>query len=411
MRYAFYFRILHLIVFVGILLPLLVFAQSSRGTEITDLQKQIAERKSKIQQLEASIAKVKKDIDKKRLESISLKNQQSILENRIVQVELDIDVTQEKVDVVTLEIESLALEIDEKANQIQKQKTIIAELVRTLHYENDKDYIVVLAAYDRFSDFYNRQQYVERIERDLGKSAKALRLAKVTLEEKKMQAEERETSYQQLKQELDNKKQDLEEDVHVKDVLIEQAKSSERTFQTLLGSLRKQYQEIENEITGIEQQVRKRLEEQDRLKNITGDGAQLSWPTASRYITAYFHDKDYPYRNIFEHNAIDIRASQGTPVKAAAPGYVARAKRCATASCYSYVMVIHSGGISTVYAHLSNITAQEDQFVGRGDVVGYSGGTPGTIGAGPFTTGAHLHFEVRKNGIPVNPLDYVAKDY
>ncbi len=396
--------------------PFLAFSDSVSDTtnaEIEALNQKITEKKAKIQQLEASIAQVKKDISAKQLESVSLKNQISILDNRTTQTELDIEATEEKLDTLNLEISALELKIQLEEEDIAKQKEMLAELIRTISYESDKSYLEVIAAYDNFSEFYNRVQYLQTVEEDMGKSAKTLRLAKADLEDKKSNTEERKESYEELKSSLDEKKKDYEEQISDKENLLFQTKSSEMSFQALLSNLKQQYQDIESEIEGVEKEMRSKLEAQNKLSetgNQDSDGL-FSWPTQSRYITAYFHDPDYPYKYVFEHNAIDIRAAQGTPVKAAASGYVGRARTCTTSACYSYVMLLHSDNFSTVYGHLSKIIVNEEDFVTRGDIIGYSGGTPGTIGAGPFVTGPHLHFEVRKNGIPVNPLNYLPRDW
>ncbi len=157
----------------------------------------------------------------------------------------------------------------------------------------------------------------------------------------------------------------------------------------------------------MERQLRKKLEAKDALPE--GGDLTFSWPVPSKFITAYFHDPDYPYRHVFEHAAVDIRAAQGTPVRAAASGFVGRARRCSSHLCYSYVLIVHQNKISTVYGHLSAISVNEGDFVAKGDTIGYSGGTPKTVGAGPFVTGAHLHFETRVNGIPVDPLNYLTR--
>lgn len=391
----------------------LVYSETGGNKEeIDQLNQEIASKKEKVKQLEASIDAYKKKIEQTKLQSVSLSNQMTILDNHITQVELDISATKEKLDTLKLEIQAFELSIADKQMSITRQKKIIAEFIRTLHEEGDTTMIEVLASYDSFSDFYDRVAYARSIQEDVGKSARGLRIAKDELEEKKRGTQERQKAYEALSAELENKKKDLDGQSYAKQLLLTETKSSETTYQTLLSSLKSQYQQVENEITSIEQRIRAKLESQNKLTptDIEFNG-QLSWPTASRYVTAYFRDPTYPYRNVFEHNAIDIRAGHGTAIKAAASGYIAQARFCQLASCYAYVMIVHSGGISTVYGHLSQIAVNTDQFVTRGDIIGYSGGTPGTLGAGPFVTGPHLHFEVRKNGIPVNPLSYLVKDY
>ncbi|MFZ2978571.1 MAG: hypothetical protein WA057_02790, partial [Candidatus Magasanikiibacteriota bacterium] len=306
------------ILLVGLLFqPIFVYTENVGGNtaEIEQLNKAIAEKKAKIKQLEQTIEEYKKQINQKRLESVSLKNQMAIINNRVLQVELDIKITEEKLDSLQLEIETLQLSIEDKEKVMNKQKLILAELIQDIHYNDNKNYLEIAAGYDNFSDFYNQLQYVQTLDQELGKNVKTLRGIKEELQAKKTQTEECKKSYDDLKKELEEKMKDLNDQVNYKATLLTQTQSSEAKYQTLLTSLKSQYQQIENEVSSIEQEVRRKLEAANKLDNIPGDSTQLSWPTQSRYITARFHDPDYPYRHVFEHTGIDIRAGHGTALK------------------------------------------------------------------------------------------------
>ncbi|MBI2038231.1 MAG: peptidoglycan DD-metalloendopeptidase family protein [Candidatus Magasanikbacteria bacterium] len=372
--------------------------------EIAELNKQIAEKKEKIRQLEETIAKYNKNIEKKQTEAQSLKNQLSILDNHIAKAEADLVLTEEKIKQAQLQIEALQLTIAAKEATLLKQKDIVTKIVQGINADKEKNYLEVLLTNDSFADFYDQLQYTVKIYKDMGKSVKVLRLVKEDLQKKRDQLEATKKTYEDLKTDLEEKKSRLETQSDAKSQLLISTKSSEMQYRTLLSSLKQQYQAVINEQRAYEDQVRKKLEEQNKLSTSIDS---FAWPVPNRTITAMFHDPDYPFRNVFEHSAIDIRASQGTPVRAAASGYVARAKTCTASTCYAYVLIVHTGNLSTLYGHLSRIDVAGDQFVNKGDIIGFSGGKPGTVGAGPFVTGPHLHFEVRLNGIPVDPLGYL----
>lgn len=386
-----------------------IYADPADGvSEIQQLNSKIEEHKKKIKELEAAMETYKKNINEKQLEAVSLKNQMAILDGRIQQIETDVDLTQEKISSAELEIRALEISIGDKSTVIEQQKKMIESMVKKIEADDQKNYIEILLTNSSFADFYSQVKSLEDVYKDIGRSVKNLRLARQELSTKKDQISERKKTYEDLKSQLVNKKQDLGEQKQAKKTLLADTKASETQYQTLLTNLKKQYQSIEDDIRSYEAEIRKKLAAQSGKPIPTGD-VVLDWPVPSRYITAYFRDPKYPFRNVFEHSAIDLRAAYGTPIRAAASGYVGRARTCTSASCYAYVLLVHTSSVSTVYGHMSKILVEQDQYVNKGDIIGYSGGTPGTVGAGPFVTGAHLHFEVRLNGIPVNPLGYLAQ--
>ena len=131
----------------------------------------------------------------------------------------------------------------------------------------------------------------------------------------------------------------------------------------------------------------------------------LIWPIEPLLgISATFHDASYKARFGFEHNAVDIPTPQGTLVLAAAAGVVKDVVDNGLG--FNYITIQHGDGYATLYGHLSKFIVQPGETVYAGQEIGYSGGRPGTPGAG-FSTGPHLHFAVKVSGQAVDPLPYL----
>ena len=126
------------------------------------------------------------------------------------------------------------------------------------------------------------------------------------------------------------------------------------------------------------------------------------WPVDGR-LMSYFGRRSDPFsgEGAF-HAGIDISAPTGTPVHATADGVVMTAE---WSGDYGRLVVVdHGGGIQTFYAHLSRLDVISGQFSRRGEVLGKTGSTG-------RATGAHLHYEVRRRGTPVNPSQYLRTTY
>lgn len=134
----------------------------------------------------------------------------------------------------------------------------------------------------------------------------------------------------------------------------------------------------------------------DRIERVPA-----GWPLArgrGRFTSSFGYRRDPFTRRVRHHDGVDISAKKGTPVRATAKGRVRKAEYM---SEYGNTVIIdHGGGISTLYAHLSDIQVNSGTSIGRGEVVG-------TVGSTGRSTGPHLHYEVHVNGRNVDPSKYL----
>lgn len=157
--------------------------------------------------------------------------------------------------------------------------------------------------------------------------------------------------------------------------------------------------EFSDELDGLEQEQARveRLIEQEASKE--GEAPGILVRPVPGAITSSFGMRTHPILGYTRmHTGVDMRAPYGQEIKAGGSGRVILA---GTYGGYGNTVIIdHGGGMTTLYAHQSQLNVSYGQDVAAGEVIGY-------IGTSGLSTGPHLHFEVRFNGSPVNPADYI----
>ena len=190
------------------------------------------------------------------------------------------------------------------------------------------------------------------------------------------------------------------------DALTIQAASEANRQAQLLAEVEHKRASLTAEITGLQNQSDSIAA---MLRNLSdgGGGAPapparpgaLSNPVPGAPITSSFGMRQHPILGTYVlHAGMDFGAPNGAPIRAANDGTVVQA---GSVSGYgNYTCLSHGGGLATCYAHQSRIMVSNGQRVARGQIIGLVGSTGNS-------TGAHLHFEVRINGTPVNPAAYL----
>ena len=376
---------------------------SSLKSEVDDLNAQVKAKQDNVKQLDSVIANYEAQIAAQEASSTSLQNEVALLDDQISKKTLDIQRTNLQMDSLKLEIKSLDAQVSIFGKHILDEQDQAAELVREIRTSDDTSPLEVLITKHSLSAFFDRLDELKRLEGNLSDTLDKKKIAKVNLEDVEKSRVARQQDLADQTVQLKKDQLSLEAERNFKQSLADETKNQETTFQQALFQVKAEQQAASDEIAKIQGSLKDKLDTSDA--SLARGVVLLDWPVnPSRGITAKFHDPTYPFNNLFPHPGVDVRAYVGTPVHAAAGGYVAWNKKGRLYG--NYVMVVHPGNIATVYAHFSKFLATPSTYVNRGDVIGLSGGMPGAPGAG-LSTGPHLHFEVRQDGIPVDPENFL----
>ncbi|WP_371372040.1 murein hydrolase activator EnvC [Sporomusa aerivorans] len=273
---------------------------------------------------------------------------------------------------------------------LAERTQILNKRMRDIYKNGQVNYLDVLFGATDFADFTTRADLLKRVfNQDLTLVAQ-VKAERELVVEKRAELERDKAAISEIKAEIAAKKALIETRKKEREAVLDAAVSERDTAEQA-------YQELMDTSRQIEQMIRNIQSGKQIQGPASGSGA-LMWP-ASGPITSPFGWRTHPiFGTQRYHSGIDIGADYGDAIAAADSGVVIFS---GWMGGYGKAVIIdHGGGISTLYAHNSELLVEEGTRVQKGQTISRCGTTG-------YSTGPHLHFEVRENGTPVSPMNYL----
>lgn len=360
-----------------------VQAENEEENNTTDIYTQRNELQNQLNEANGELEGVKSELSE---------NLQQVekLDKKIETAEAQLEEYESKITNLKNSINEIETELNTVSDKYEKQKELMKKRLVATYEAGEIQYLEILLkskSLDEFlSSYYLISQLVEidnNLMKELEGKKKTIDLSRQKLEKEKKELAVIAETQTRTARTLQNTKK-------LRESFIEKLSEEEQQLQSKIDEINTQYEIINRQILaaameGLDTQY---------------IGGELAWPVPGyTRITSNYGMRVHPITHQYKlHTGVDIGAPEGANFIAANDGIVIRAEM--NVAYGNMVIIDHGGGVSTLYAHGSEILVQVGQTVKRGDAVL-------KVGSTGYSTGPHAHFEVRINGVTVNPLSYI----
>ena len=372
--YRFLSAILALLFTALVVTPVLADELEEKQQQLTNIQQQIEAQQRKAEQA--------------RRKEQTIAGQLRAIQEELDTAEAEYEAVNDQLENTELHIKSNVELSNRLTKKLEAQTKTLHRRIRDIYKNGQINYLDVLLGAKDFNDFVSRMDILKKIlayDNALIQGTKvdreALRKAKEQLELDRAKIVELRKLAAAKREQVAARRQERR---GVLNAATYERETAEQAYRELIETSRQ-----------IEQMI-KRIQSGD--KNVGGSTGTMTWP-AEGEITSPFGWRVHPIFGTQRlHTGIDIGADYGDAIRAADGGVVIHSDWMGGYG--NAVIIDHGNGISTLYANNSQLVVSEGQTVAKGQTVARCGSTG-------YSTGPHLHFEVRQNGSPVNPLNYL----
>ncbi len=375
---------------LGAVLAVAAILSVAGGAPAQDLQSRLSEKQNQLQHaksregvLSTTIQRYGDQLDQLRGQVATLLNREAIVQAELNKKEAQLKRAKHRLEVLRV--------------RLKRSLRVLRQRLVGIYESSRPDALTVILSSKGFDDLLSRYEYLRRVQSEdtsLASRVRGLRNQTkdtvVTVRAARNEIAAKRAELQRTQAELEAREGDLA--------------AARANQQQALSRVQSSAQELEGDVSDIQGQIQAQLQAaQEASTSPTLPAGPVQGESSSGFIWPVNGPVTSPFceQRAWEscHPGIDIGVPSGTPILASASGVVAIA---GPESGYgNYTCLDHGGGISTCYAHQESISVAVGQHVSQGQVIGISDCTG-------LCFGPHLHFEVRVNGTPVDPMGYLS---
>lgn len=387
------------------LLAFLVFAVIGAVTAVPStgsVQGRIGSAQDRLNQIGGRKQVLTSDLSRLNDQVASLSGQVAQLRSSEAKVQAELDAEQAKLIQVENDLAAEKKRLAQLRRKLERSVGRLSSRLVAIFRENEPDLVTVALNSNGFSDMLHNVEFMNRITQADGDLVREVTQLKAESKRKAKHLAELEKQVQATVDSIRAKRDQIASQRQQVEARAAELAAAQAKRRAALVTVRSQQSRLEGSVASLQKQ-QERVAAQVNQTATAGPPApvpagpikrgsgQFIWPVNGPIVGAFGED-----RGDHMHAGIDIASPGGTPIRAAGAGSVS----CGAQSGYGNTCVVsHSGGLSTLYAHMSRYAGVSGS-VSQGQVIGYVGCT-GTC------YGDHLHFEVHSGGSAVNPLGYL----
>lgn len=347
--------------------------------DIKDLKSEISANAAQIKEVEAKLKEVRAD-------KSAARKEKSLLDEKIALLSDQIEATEAVIANYDLLITEKEGEITEMEEKEDAQYALFCQQVRDMEETGSTSYLSILFSASSFSEMLDYAMLISEVMEYHNGVIDALVATQNALAEAKAELETQRAEQEEVKAQQESNKAELEVQEAEVDRLIKEISATEDEYEHELEVFEEAAKSLDKELDAAEKKYKEQLEA------LAADNGDWYWPLPGRYyISSSFAPRKHPITGKYSHHTgNDIPAPGGTEIHAAKGGVVTDVGRNSVYG--NYILISHGGGKSTFYAHMKKkAIVKEGATVEKGQVIGY-------VGTTGWSTGNHLHFELRVNG-------------